>query len=187
MLRTFRQLLSLLTCQGLTRKGGLCLIYKVSFHAKIIDSAETDKFEMLAIELKLHSKPFLFIVVYHIPGTSSLELYNEFSEKVLALVLDYEEVICLGDFNLHFNTWKNSQIWSWNYFKHWLFSNWISVIIFWLGFTCRFRINQNTEIVLAHIAVLKECLWKMLLRKLKYHQQSRLELQMTRIIHVNGS
>ena len=59
---------------------------------------------MLALELRLHSKPFLFIVVYLVPGTSSLEFYNEFSEKFLALALDYEEVICLGDFNLHFNT-----------------------------------------------------------------------------------
>ena len=84
--------------------GGLCFIYKVNFHAKIIDFALTDTFEMLAIELKLHSKPYLFLVVYHIPGTSSLKFYDEFSEKVVPLALDYDEVICLGDFNLHFNT-----------------------------------------------------------------------------------
>ena len=84
--------------------GGLCFIYKVNFHAKKIDSAQTDTFEMKTIELKLNSKPYRFIVVYYIPGTSSLEFNNEFSEKVLALALDYEEVICLGDFNLHFNT-----------------------------------------------------------------------------------
>ena len=82
--------------------GGLCFIYKVNFHAKINDSPLTDTFEMLAIEFKLHSKPYLFIVVCHIPGTS-YQFYNKFSE-VLALALGYEEVICLVDFNLHFDT-----------------------------------------------------------------------------------
>ena len=173
---------------------------------------------MLAIELKLHSKPYLFLVVYHIPGTSSLEFYNNISETVLALALDYEEVICLGDFNLHFNTQNKyanlilelfqalelsarvhepthkhgntlDQVFLPTHYEN------CPMIVQQLDFSDHFLIefgmpvsdkpkHRNRPFTYRNF---KRVPWKMLPRKLKYHQQSRIELQTTRILYVNGS
>ncbi|KAJ8245152.1 hypothetical protein GJAV_G00274640, partial [Gymnothorax javanicus] len=94
----------------LDRKGGgVAVIYNDSFHSVPKLQHKFDSFEVLLInfsflDASMNSIPaqsIALVIVYRPPGQYS-GFMHDFSELLSELVLSYDRIVILGDFNLHF-------------------------------------------------------------------------------------
>lgn len=88
-------------CSISTNHGGVCLLYRNCFHARIVDLNNYQSFEHIAVFLHGCGVKTLFVVVYR-PGSrpAKLTFFDEFAD-LLDHATKYSNIVVMGDVNIH--------------------------------------------------------------------------------------
>nr|XP_061827608.1 uncharacterized protein LOC133613810 [Nerophis lumbriciformis] len=89
------------------RGGGVALIHNKNFNLTPNLNNKYNSFEMLTMRF-VTPLPLHLAVIYHPPGPNS-DFISEFSEFVADLVTHADNIIIMGDFNIHMNTPSDPQ------------------------------------------------------------------------------
>lgn len=81
------------------RGGGLASVFTRNFACNHLKSNIFTSFEVLLMQIQLHT-PVLCVVVYRPPKTNK-NFIAEFSEFLGGLMLKYDRILIVGDFNVH--------------------------------------------------------------------------------------
>jgi len=89
-------------CSMSTNHGGVCLLYRDRFHARVIsNNQQYQSFEHVAVFLHGNGLKSLFCVIYR-PGSSPANntFFDEFA-NFLEHITRYSSVVIIGDINIH--------------------------------------------------------------------------------------
>ena len=81
--------------------GGVCLLYRDDLHAQLINTAQYQTFEHIAVFIHGAGLKSLFVVIYR-PGSvpPSSSFFDEYAE-LLERITSYSSVVIMGDVNIH--------------------------------------------------------------------------------------
>jgi len=84
-----------------TNHGGVCLIYRDRLYSRLINAAQYQTCEHIAVFLHGSGLKSFFVVIYR-PGSAAApsSLFDEFAD-LLDHVTSYSSVVIMGDVNLH--------------------------------------------------------------------------------------
>ena len=91
-------------CQG----GGLAIICKSHLQVKQLDCGSKSSFEYLVCRISGKSVAVTIVAIYHPPysatnNSTNAKLIDEFTEYLVDSIMTYNNIVILGDFNLHIN------------------------------------------------------------------------------------
>ena len=91
-------------CQG----GGLAIICKSHLQVKQLDSGSKSSFEYLVCRFLGKSVAVTTVAIYHPPysatnNTTNAKFIDKFTEYLVDSIMTYNNIVILGDFNLHIN------------------------------------------------------------------------------------
>ena len=91
-------------CQG----GGLAIICKSHLQVKQLDSGSKSSFEYLVCRISGKSVAVTTVAIYHPPYfvtkiSTNAKFTDEFTEYLVDSIMTYNNIVILGDFNLHIN------------------------------------------------------------------------------------
>nr|CAH7740552.1 unnamed protein product [Callosobruchus chinensis] len=93
-------------------RGGGVAIYLSSqlLHVQVCPT-KFNTFEALFVNFKLNKEKIIVGVIYRPPGASSMQDFlNEFEEAISGLLIDCDEFICGGDFNINVLSHENNEV-----------------------------------------------------------------------------
>ena len=86
----------------LTNHGGVCLLYKTTFSALVVQLLVYKTFEVMAVYLHSTGLNLLAIVVYHSGSTAvSCAFFNEFNDILECPATFTSPIVILGDINIY--------------------------------------------------------------------------------------
>ena len=86
-------------CEG----GELALVFAACYKSQFLMNVCSLKIEVLFAELHVDEINYLFVIVYRPPSSSITSFTDKLVENLHSLRNEYDRVVCLGDFNIHFN------------------------------------------------------------------------------------
>lgn len=87
--------------RGLGRGGGILLYVRNSMKFSVLDNIKDDHSEMLCISFTMNGIKNILSVIYRPPGFASVnEFFEEFEYVISRNLLECDNFVCLGDFNI---------------------------------------------------------------------------------------
>ena len=84
------------------RGGGVAVVFKSTIAATLVaDSQAYDSFEHMDVRLKFGTRTLRLLVVYRPPRCSESDFLRDFSLVLEILLVTRDDVLIVGDFNLH--------------------------------------------------------------------------------------
>jgi hypothetical protein len=84
------------------RGGGVGVVFKSTIAATLVaDSQAYDSFEYMDVRLKFGTRTLRLLVVYRPPRCSESDFLRDFSLVLEILLVTHDDVLIVGDFNLH--------------------------------------------------------------------------------------
>ena len=90
--------------------GGIALIHKKSLNVQWLKQGNTPTIEYAVWKTIANNTPIHLIGVYHLPptdGTTTAMFLDEITELLMAVIPKYNNIMLLGDFNMHIEDTSN--------------------------------------------------------------------------------
>ena len=96
------------------RGGGVDIIYRQNLHIKQLDGSVQDALEMGLWELTIANKVIHIMGIYHPPKSNTNistmdKFHEELSDYLTNNINNYEELIIMGDTNIHYDLKTNHE------------------------------------------------------------------------------
>ena len=88
-------------CRSSKRGGGVGLLYKSAYKFRKTTTKRYDTFEYLDVKSTQTSRPVRVVIIYRPPTTSVQSFLDEFATYVNEIVVTRQDILIVGDFNLH--------------------------------------------------------------------------------------
>ncbi|KAI0214517.1 putative RNA-directed DNA polymerase from transposon BS [Lamellibrachia satsuma] len=88
-------------CRSSKRGGGVGLLYKSAYKFRKTTTKRYDTFEHLDVKSTQTSRPVRVVIIYRPPTTSVQSFLDEFTKYVNEIVVTRQDILIVGDFNLH--------------------------------------------------------------------------------------
>ena len=88
-------------CRSSKRGGGVRLLYKLAYKFRKTITTRCDTFEHLGIKSTQTSRPVRVVIIYRPLTTSIQSFLDEFATFVNEIVVTRQDILIVGDFNLH--------------------------------------------------------------------------------------
>ncbi|ELT91073.1 hypothetical protein CAPTEDRAFT_206174 [Capitella teleta] len=86
------------------RGGGLALIHSSAIHTTLLCNISRPSFEGFETNISHKKCSICLVAIYRPPSTSPVKFFNEFSDVMSSIIVTRNNIIIVGDFNIHVDT-----------------------------------------------------------------------------------